>query len=68
MNKCLCDGQSYTLIDKKSDIYGTGTAFNYLEVTYKAPFLYIDADLYSEESLYTKIKLNYCLFCGRKLK
>lgn len=67
MTKCICDGKSYPLAEKSVDIYGTGTAFNYLDAEFKAPYLYVSAELYSDESMYAQIKLNYCPKCGRYL-
>lgn len=51
---------------KSSDAYSNEQ--NYLDVELNNGELIANADLYDEESLYGQISINYCPFCGKKIK
>ena len=69
LNSCtFCDGQDHELFSSEAPIFTGSPETNNLYLDVINTKLILFGDLYEAESIEDTIKVNYCLFCGKKLK
>lgn len=69
LNSCtFCDGQDHELFAGEAPIFNGSPETNSIYLDMIGNKLILFGDLYESESIEDEIDINYCLFCGKKLK
>lgn len=69
LNSCtFCDGQDHELFSSEAPIFDGSHETNNIYLDIIGNKLVLFGDLYESESIEAEIDINYCLFCGKKLK
>lgn len=64
----FCDGQDHKLFADEAPIFAGSPETNNIYLAIIGNELILFGDLYESESIEDTIKVNYCPFCGKKLK
>lgn len=64
----FCNGQDHELFSNEVPIFTGSSETNNLYLDIIGTKLVLFGDLYESESIEDTIKINYCPFCGKKLK
>lgn len=64
----FCDGQDHELFAGEALIFAGSPETNSIYLDMIGNKLILFGDLYESESIEDEIDINYCLFCGKKLK